>query len=118
MDGFVIIWDLNKKQQRFKLKHDAGVVKIRWHPTDPVLYTACLDGAMRAWNGLSGELLRTWRGHQMAILDFVLTASGDKLITCGEDQVCLVFDAKPVPAAGALPASTGAASVAAATAAP
>ncbi len=114
----MIIWDLNKKQQRFKLKHDAGIVKLRWHPTEPVLYTACLDGAMRVWNGLSGELLRTWRGHQLAILDFVLTTTGDKLITCGEDQVCLVFDAKPVPAAGAATFASASVSASASAAAP
>jgi ribosome assembly protein SQT1 len=118
LDGTAIVWDIKNRQQRCKLSHDAGVVKVKWHPTEPLLFTACIDGAMRLWDARNGALVRSWRGHQDQILDFVMTkyaaffssfhkcsmfvlmvgllfclcSDGKKLISCGDDQACLVFD--------------------------
>ena len=68
-------------------------MQVKWHPTEAWLFTACLDGQLRLWDGLAGTLKRSWQGHQDQILDFALTPTGDRLVSGGDDQVCLVFDA-------------------------
>ena len=92
LDGTVIVFDFKSRQQRCKLQHPAGVSKLRWHPREPVLLTACLDGALRMWDARNGALVREWRGHQDQILDFCISSAGDKIVSCSDDETCLVFE--------------------------
>ncbi len=50
-----------------------GVIELVWHPTEAVVFTACLDKIVRAWDGRSGELLREWHGHTKSILTMSLS---------------------------------------------
>ncbi len=46
---------------------------MRWHPTESLIYTCTLDGAVHLWDTRSGERKRQWFGHTKDILDFDLT---------------------------------------------
>eukprot|EP00455_Lapot_gusevi_P044354 TRINITY_DN5526_c0_g2_i4.p1 TRINITY_DN5526_c0_g2~~TRINITY_DN5526_c0_g2_i4.p1 ORF type:complete len:222 (+),score=60.12 TRINITY_DN5526_c0_g2_i4:43-708(+) len=93
MDGDVIVWDLNTAQQRVKFRHDDGVVKVKWHPgSEALLYSCSLDQTVRLWDARSGHAVKEWHGHQAAVLDFAMTSDGHKVVSGGEDFICLVFE--------------------------
>lgn len=50
-----------------------GVVKLKWHPSSPLLFTACLDGCVRLWDGRTGSCEREFKGHRDGILDMAIT---------------------------------------------
>ena len=49
------------------------MVKIRWCNSSPLLYTACLDGVVRLWDGRNGSVVTQWEGHNGQLLDVDLT---------------------------------------------
>lgn len=85
MDGTMKIWDLGNFSCRHVCVHEGGpgVVKLRWHATLPLIYTAATDGVVRVWDARSGVLLLALTGHEDMILDFALY--------CGEDGVDVVL---------------------------
>ncbi|KAG5183771.1 WD40-repeat-containing domain protein [Tribonema minus] len=104
------IWDLQSGLCRHTCRHPAGVTRLRWHPRLPTLYTACADGALRAWDALSGACARTYTGHRDMALDldlYVSEGSTGWIAAASDDGTAKVFnievDAPPAPAA-AVPA--------------
>lgn len=66
MDGTLKIWDLSNYNCRHICPHDGGgVVKLIWHDTAPLVYTACTDGVVRLWDARSGEMLQALTGHEV-----------------------------------------------------
>jgi hypothetical protein len=49
------------------------VVKLLWSPMSQVIYTGCLDGKVRAWDGRTGNCEHVYQGHKDSILDIALT---------------------------------------------
>lgn len=50
----------------------AGVVRLHCASGSPLVFSACLDGGVRAWDLRSGECVREWLGHSDQILDMVI----------------------------------------------
>lgn len=46
-----------------------GVVKLHCSSSQPVVYSAALDGSVRLWDLRSGQCARRWQGHADDILD-------------------------------------------------
>ena len=67
MDGTLKIWDLGNYNCRHICVHDGGVVKLAWHDTAPLVYTACTDGIIRVWDARSGEMLQALTGHEVSL---------------------------------------------------
>lgn len=38
VDGYAFVWDLQSNQVRCTLGHDDSVVRLCWHPSQPILY--------------------------------------------------------------------------------
>lgn len=91
LDGKAFVWDLHTLQPRYALEHGAAVIKLLWHPAQPYLLTAALDGRVRAWDARNGTCLRTFEGHTMAILDMAVSATGDGVLTGSDDKLAKVF---------------------------
>ena len=79
-------------RQRHTLSHEDGVVKAKWHPTEPLLISASVDKTVRVWDARTGQCIKVLRGHTQPILDMVLSVDGSKIISASDDQTCLVFD--------------------------
>jgi WD40 repeat protein len=62
-----------------------------WNPVNAQLLAASFDGLLQVWDGRTGELVKTFKGHQNSILDFDITSDGQKVVTAGDDGVALVF---------------------------
>lgn len=97
MDGKLIIWDANAWQQRGACEHPAGVVRAAWHPTRPLVATACLDGAARWWDLRTGRCVRTCGGHADAVQDIALSPDGAMALTGSDDATARVFTLAEAP---------------------
>jgi ribosome assembly protein SQT1 len=62
-----------------------------WSPKQPHLIGASVDGLLQVWDGRTGELVKTLKGHQNSILDFDIRQDGGIAVTAGDDGVSLVF---------------------------
>ncbi|XP_060570298.1 angio-associated migratory cell protein-like [Ruditapes philippinarum] len=89
--GVLSIWDTNTQICRHRCPHNAGIVSLQWDKLSPMVYTSCLDGAIRLWNARSGELTSTWTGHRDSILGFDISKDGNWLVTASDDNTARVF---------------------------
>ncbi|KNC78732.1 hypothetical protein SARC_08844 [Sphaeroforma arctica JP610] len=92
LDGNLLIWDTTPFKLRHTCAHGEGVVKIQWHPSEPIVYTASLDHTVRAWDARTGECTKTWTGHNDGILCIALSKDGRHIITGADDTTARVFD--------------------------
>ncbi|KAK9868612.1 hypothetical protein WJX84_003631 [Apatococcus fuscideae] len=92
IDGQVIIWDHANTVIRHVCKHPEGVTRLACHASQPLLFTACLDGIARCWDIRSGACIRSQSGHSSGIQDMALHCNGQLLLTASDDQTARVFD--------------------------
>ena len=50
------------------LPSQAGVTQLYCSKVNPLVFTGCLDGAVRLWDVRGGECVREWWGHTKDIL--------------------------------------------------
>lgn len=55
---------------RHTIAQGCGSSQLLWHPSEPVLFTAGLDGAVRSYDARSGQPLAKYTGHKQSILSF------------------------------------------------
>lgn len=93
LQGDLDIWDLNTQKRRHSCKHSAGITNMIWSPDLPeLIITACLDGVIRIWKALSGELIKEIFGHKGSVLDMMLSYDNKHLLTAGDDQTARIFE--------------------------
>ncbi|XP_077997578.1 angio-associated migratory cell protein-like [Glandiceps talaboti] len=91
LNGVVGVWDVPTQIKRNQCKHDAGIVRLQWDHNNPLIYTACLDGVVRLWDGRSGQVMSKWIGHMGEILDMAVTRDGNTIVTASGDKTARVF---------------------------
>lgn len=50
----------------------AGVTQLYCSKVNPLVFTGCLDGAVRLWDVRGGECVREWWGHTKDILSLAV----------------------------------------------
>ncbi|KAK3256544.1 hypothetical protein CYMTET_34324, partial [Cymbomonas tetramitiformis] len=93
VDGNLFLWDLQNMEVRSTLVHDDSVIRMCWHPIDPLLYSACLDGKVRKWDSRTGTCVQVYGGHTDALQDLVISCDGSSLITGSDDNTVRIFAA-------------------------
>ncbi|KAI0003956.1 WD40 repeat-like protein [Xylariaceae sp. FL0662B] len=114
VDGSIAVYDTARRfalRRHIKHAHDEfSVVKVEFVRGlgDGWLLTSCgMDGVVRRWDvrgaaaaGSSAETspAKEWRGHRGdgeggGVLGFVQGATGERIVTAGDDGVVLVFEA-------------------------
>ena len=83
-------------QCRHVCRHPAGVIKLLWHPSRPIVYTCTVEGLLYVWDARTGQLLKSLAGHTDTILDVALipAVEGDsvaKLLTASDDESVRLF---------------------------
>ena len=91
LDGKLNIWDSNTLQLRQTSTHDEGIVKLMWFPSVPIVATASLDATLRIWDARNGACVKTFQGHQDAILDFEISPDEKFIVSGSDDGSSLVF---------------------------
>ncbi|KAH3670899.1 hypothetical protein OGAPHI_000610 [Ogataea philodendri] len=89
VSGDVYIFDTKTWKVRRTLKCSESVTKLRFLDNSPVLLGASMDGKVYKWDARTGELLDSFVGHHMGVLDFALDNSKTRLITAGDEGVSL-----------------------------
>ena len=90
LDGSLKIWDAGTLAERAAcVGHTLSIVRLSWHTSEPILFSASADASVRMWDARSGACLRVWYGHADAILDMAVL--GSVILTGGDDDVALVF---------------------------
>ncbi|XP_064653205.1 angio-associated migratory cell protein-like isoform X2 [Lineus longissimus] len=92
LEGKMTIWDIPSQSKRFECKHEAGIVRLRWDTTLPLVFTCALDGVTQLWDARSGKREAEWSGHQGEILDFGFTRDSNLMVTCSGDSTARVFN--------------------------
>ncbi|OQS05627.1 angio-associated migratory cell protein [Thraustotheca clavata] len=94
LGGELRIWDLASYQCRHICRHEAGVIKLMWHPTEPFVYTCTVDGMIHVWDARNGQLQRSLSGHSEMILDMDLIVRNGfltELVTASDDETVRIF---------------------------
>lgn len=89
--GYITIWDVSSKTVRHTLNQGCGSSQLTWHPQEPVLFTAGLDGTVRSFDVRSGQPLTKFTGHKQSILSFCISNDGSALLTASDDGTARVF---------------------------
>jgi WD40 repeat protein len=72
LDKSVKVWNVSTLQLVSTFEHDDGVVRLKWHPTKPLLFTGSSDRTVRMWDSRSGKCEKIFSGHRDTILDFAI----------------------------------------------
>ena len=97
VDGLLCVWDLNTQQLRVTCNHPDAVTSARLDSRQPLCYSTCMDGVVRCWDALTGQLLAAWEGHSAAALCLAVSdeetqeAGMRRLVSGSDDHSCLVF---------------------------
>ncbi|KFM25984.1 Angio-associated migratory cell protein [Auxenochlorella protothecoides] len=57
----------------------------------PLVFTACMDGAVRAWDARSGRCNACFRGHEAPVQDLAVSPDGKLVLAGAEDGAARVF---------------------------
>lgn len=91
MDGKLIVWDVPSSTPRVVCEHPEGITRMICHPLEPIVFTGCIDGIVRAWDVRTGTCTRSFHGHQDAIQDLAISVDGTHVLSGSEDQTARVF---------------------------
>ncbi|CAL1583300.1 unnamed protein product [Knipowitschia caucasica] len=91
LDGTLAIFDLSTQVLRHRCQDEAGIVHLQWEQSSSVVATCSLDGALRLWDGRTGNMVSEYRGHTAEILDFTINSEGTMAVTASGDNQAKVF---------------------------
>ncbi len=74
------------------LAHPTSVHGTDWSPDGKWLAVACGDGRVYVWNVVTGEKLRTSKGHRDNTIHVAFNHAGDLLASAGWDSVTRLWD--------------------------
>ncbi|XP_013381116.1 angio-associated migratory cell protein [Lingula anatina] len=89
--GSLCFWDLTKQTVRQQCDNEAGIVRLKWDNTSPMVYTGSLDGTVRLWDARTGKTEAQWMGHGAEILDLTISRDGNHLLTSSSDETVRVY---------------------------
>eukprot|EP00891_Asterochloris_glomerata_P000841 jgi/Astpho2/841/e_gw1.00016.344.1_t len=92
IDGKLMIWDNASLSVRGTCPHPEAVVDVRCHPTKALVFTACLDGAVRCWDLRTGVCLATRTGHTQGVQSIALSPDGHMVISGSDDRSVRIFN--------------------------
>lgn len=64
---------------------------MAWHPTQPLVFTGCMDGVLRCWDLRTQRIVRQWTGHRDAIQALAVSQDGSLILTGSDDCTAKVF---------------------------
>lgn len=91
MDGKLVIYDLVTMQVRCSCAHPDGVSCLGWHPQEPAVWSACVDGVVRLWDARTGQCLESYSGNADVIVSLTVDPTGDLLLTGADNGMAMLF---------------------------
>ena len=94
LNGLLCIWDVSRGVERHRVRQDAGIIKLLWDKSNPIIYTASLDGSIGLYDARSGALEKQFLGHSNGILDIALSEGGEFLLSTSYDSTARIYSVK------------------------
>ena len=93
-DSDIRLWDVQTGELLKTLKkrtafEDRDVNSIVFSPDGNTIASGSGNGAIRLWNTHTGEFIKYLVGHTKSVNSVVFSPNGNRLISTGEDGVCL-----------------------------
>jgi WD40 repeat protein len=80
--------------------HGSYVTAIAFHPDGKILASASIDGTIKLWDVVTGEVRLTLEGHTANITTIAFTPDRNTLISTDQDGTVKVWHAAPVDKKG------------------
>lgn len=93
VSGDILLYDTSSWRLRHKFKLEDSVTKLQFDGSD--LFASCINGKLYQYNYRTGSEKHVCVGHNMGILDFILTTHENgnrRVITAGDEGVSLIFE--------------------------
>jgi ribosome assembly protein SQT1 len=90
--GQILLYEVGSWKLRRKIQLDESITKLEFIPKSPILVSSAHDGSLNKWDVRSGEQKWSGKGHNAAVLGFALQENGKRIISAGDEGVCLVFN--------------------------
>lgn len=88
-DGVINIWDSGNLKLRATMRHEDGIMKLKFDKNNKILYSCSADNTVALWDIKNGEQIKSLTGHTDNVWDFVVT--NDYLVTCSDDKTSKIF---------------------------
>jgi hypothetical protein len=107
-DNQIRFWNTTSegKQIRAVGGHGKAVLRVLYHPKEPLLVTCSADGTVRTWNADKGQALKTFTGHSDWVYALALSPDGNLVASGswnGEIKIWKIADGTLVKAFNASP---------------
>ncbi|CAI0413556.1 unnamed protein product [Linum tenue] len=80
-DEKLVIWDLERSSPRSICNLESEVTCLTWIGTSKYVAAGCADGDIVIWDGLSGDNVKTFRGHSECIESLSVSCNQDFLVS-------------------------------------
>jgi branched-chain amino acid transport system substrate-binding protein len=96
MDATARIWDSADGTQLLLLPHDEALTSVAYSPDGTLLATAGRgpSNAVRLWNAVSGEPVRTLTGHQDVVWSVSFSPDGQHLVSASRDGTARIWNVR------------------------
>ncbi|MFK7820383.1 MAG: WD40 repeat domain-containing protein [Planctomycetaceae bacterium] len=95
----VAVWDVELKEQRHLLRHDASVFSLAISPNGRFVATGASDNVVRLFNMVNGEIVARVKGHgkgkiflTSAVYSLAFAPNGKYMASGGHDGRVIVWD--------------------------
>ncbi|SCW01146.1 LAFE_0D06106g1_1 [Lachancea fermentati] len=90
--GEILLYDTLSWRVRHKITLEDSVTKLYFDEVQGFnLFASCINGKVYEYDARTGNEVFVCLGHNMGVLDFIVTEKGKKLITAGDEGVSLIF---------------------------
>lgn len=89
----IVLWDVPTMKQRYRIKHQNGVLSVAFSPDGKILATGS-EGTTHLWEVSTGKPIATFPGHEGAVLSVAFSPNGLLLATGSADSTIKLWDIK------------------------
>jgi len=93
-DKTLRVWDVEKGTEILKIEHPGQAAMAMYSPNGKFIASISNDSNAYLWDAVTGEKIRTFKGHMAGLNGLAFNADGSQLLTSGSDKTARVWDAE------------------------